>query len=103
MVPVNQPRAVVAEDLYLAKLEVRRRKLPRVLTLIADLWCAAMGGLFELSSAGEIVVRRRTDDSEVLRVPAGGLSDAAMLLNELHEQLSAQSPAEFRETWGISE
>lgn len=96
--------SVIALDLYLVKLEpVRRSRLRRVGVAALDLWCAMSGGLLELSSVGDVVVRRRTDDVEVLRMASGPPEQAAQTLNYVLEQLRELTPADFRSAWGVPE
>ena len=93
---------VLAGDLYRHRLEAHERgRLRRAAVLAADLVASATVGLLELSSAGEVVVRCREDDLEVLRVPAGPPEEAAQLMAHVEEQLASLSPVEFREAWGI--
>lgn len=94
----------LATDLYRHGLEPHERgRLRRAAVLAADLVASATVGMLELSSLGEVVVRRRTDDLEVLRVTAGPPDEATQLLAHIEEQLATMSPAEFRATWGIDE
>lgn len=80
----------------------RRRRSRRVVAAVLDLWCATSGGLLELTSAGDVVVRRREDDGEELRIFAGPPSVAAPMLDQVAQDLQALSPEEFREAWGIA-
>ncbi|WP_193612332.1 hypothetical protein [Nocardioides lijunqiniae] len=94
----------LAADVYTRALEPHRRgRLRRTAVVAADIVASSLGGLLELSSAGEVVVRRRADDREVLRVPAGPPEEAAQLVAHVEEQLTSMSPAEFREAWGIAQ
>lgn len=93
----------LAGDLYRHALEPHQRgRLRRAAVQAADLVAAATVGLLELSSVGDVVVRRRSDDLEVLRVPAGPPDEAAQTLAHVGEQLDTLPPAEFRDAWGIS-
>lgn len=93
-----------AADLYVAVLDrPDRGRVRRAADAVLDLAGAAVGGLLELSSAGSIVVRRRTDDVEVLRVDGGNAEEAATLLHHVRGQLAELSPEEFRERWGIAD
>lgn len=92
----------LAGDLYEHRLEPHERgRLRRAVVAAVDLVAAATVGLLELSSAGEVVVRRRADGAEVLRVPAGPAEEAAQLLTHVREQLRTLSPADFRDAWGL--
>ncbi len=66
-----------------------------------DLWCATIGGRFELTGEGVVVVRRRDDGGLELRVPAGGPEAAAHLVDVVREQLDELAPDEFRAAWGL--
>jgi len=91
-----------AGDVYVHDLEPPTRSRLRRYTFGAlDLWCAMFGGLFELSSGGEVVVRRRVDGVEELRVPVGNAEDAGVLLEHIREQLDELTPEEFRSTWSV--
>lgn len=92
-----------AGEVYVHRLEPRRRgPVRRVLLGALDLWCATQGGLMELTRAGDIVVRRRVDGVEELRVPLVPGEDAALALDQVREQLETQAPDEFRSRWGIA-
>ncbi len=94
---------LTAGDVYEHQLDVRPRGRLRQLVLGAlDLWCAASGGSLELSRAGDVVVRRRVDGVEELRVPAGPVEDPAWVLDEVKQQLESMSPDEFRAYWDIA-
>ncbi len=91
-----------AAGVYVASLEPRPRgTAKRLLVSALDLWCATTGGTFELTRAGDVVVRRRDDGAELLRVQVGVAADAASLLEEVRRQLSSSSPDAFRRRWGI--
>lgn len=93
---------VTADAIYTADVEPRRReRLGRVVAGALDLWCATVGGRFDLTNEGHVVVRRRRDGGLELRVPAGGPEAAAVLLDVMRSQLETLSPDEFREGWGI--
>lgn len=95
---------VAADEVYSCGIEPRRRaRRRRVLEAALDLWCASFGGLLELSSAGDLVVRRRHDDVEELRLPAGPPQHAAGVLDEVRHDLGRLDPAEFRAAWGIAD
>ena len=54
-----------------------------------------------MTRAGDVVVRRRSDGVEELRVPLLPGEDAALALDQVREQLETLGPDEFREQWGI--
>jgi hypothetical protein len=92
-----------AGEVYVHALEPKpRRRGGRLVAGALDLWCATAGGQFELSSVGQVVVRRRSDEVVELRIPVGGGEAAATLLGLVSEQLEYLSPAEFREAWGVA-
>ncbi|MEJ7832281.1 MAG: hypothetical protein WKF79_05160 [Nocardioides sp.] len=93
---------LTAGEVYVQALEPRpRRRAGRVVAGALDLWCATTGGRFELTSAGQVVVRRRSDGVVELTIPAGGTDAAAALLDLVREQLETLSPDEFREAWAV--
>lgn len=93
---------VVAGDVFLAKLEPHpRTRLRAVLGAALDLWCALSGGLLELTGSGDVVVRRRVDYAEELRIFAGPPESASRVLAEVREDLRRLTPEGFRDTWGI--
>ena len=92
-----------AGEIYSSVLEPRPRSAPRrLLASVLDLWCATTGGRMELTRAADIVVRRRSDGAEELRVPVPSADDAPVLLDVVREQLAALSPGEFRAAWGLA-
>lgn len=99
-----EARVETAVEIYRHELApMRRGRLRRVLVGTVDLVAAMVGGLLELSSAGDVLVVRRSDEREVLRVPGGPPEEAAQLMHHVGQQLATLSPAEFRKRWGIAE
>ncbi len=93
---------VDADEVYVAALEPRPRSTTRRVLLGAlDLWCATTGGRMELSRAADVVVRRRSDGVEELRVPVPSADDAPNWLAMVRDDLAAGDPEEFRAVWGI--
>jgi hypothetical protein len=91
-----------ADEVYLAALEPRPRTTTRRLLLGAlDLWCATNGGRLELTRAADVVVRRRWDGIEELRLPVPVADDAPTWLALIRDDLMACDPEEFRAAWGI--
>ncbi len=91
-----------ADEVYRATLEAPPRSRARWLVLGAlDLWCATTGGRFELTRAADVVVRRRSDGVEELRVPVPVADDAPAWLDLVREDLLDLDPEEFRAAWGI--
>jgi hypothetical protein len=92
-----------AEEVYRAVLEPRQRTVVRRTLLgLLDLWCAQTGGRLELTRAADVVVRRRSDDGQELRVPVPAADDAPAWLALVRDDLAAYDPAEFRAAWGMA-
>lgn len=93
---------LAADEIYAVLLEPHpRRRGPAVLRAALDLWCATSGGLLELTRAGDVVLRRRSDGVEELRIPAGPPEHAMPVLQQIRDDLAALSPEEFRRGWGL--
>lgn len=93
---------LAADEIYVVQLEPHPRPRARALLDAAlDLWCATSGGLLELTRAGDVVLRRRVDGVEELRIFAGPPESAVPLLQEIREDLDLLSPEQFREAWGL--
>jgi hypothetical protein len=93
---------VDGDEVYRAALEPRPRSTARRLVLGArDLWCATNGGRFELTRAADVVVRRRSDGVEELRVAVPVADDAPGWLALVRDDLLDLDPEEFRAAWGI--
>ena len=91
-----------ADEVYVAEIDVRPRTTPqRVVAALLDLWCAGVGGRMELSRASDVVVRRRADGVEELRLPVPVADDAPAWLEMVREDLLTLDPAEFRAAWAI--
>lgn len=54
-------------------------------------------------SAGDLVVRRRCDDAEVMRIDAGDGEQAAYLMDHVRRQLEELTPAQFEEAWTLGD
>ena len=93
---------LTAGEVYTHHLEPRHRSpLVRLALGALDLWCANFGGTFELTRSGDVVVRRRSDGVEELRVEVHSPDDAAETLHRIGEQLDELEPEEFRIAWSI--
>ena len=100
--PIGTLDPACAGEVYEVELVPPTRSRLRRYTFGAlDLWCAMFGGLFELTAGGELVVRRRADGVEELRVPVTGTEEAGVLLTLVRDQLTELTPAEFRSTWSV--
>ena len=62
-----------------------------------------VGGLFPGPSLHDVVVTRRADGVEVLRVWAGDPAVPGDMLAQVQRQLADRSPAEFLAEWGAEE
>jgi hypothetical protein len=93
---------VAADEIYTSAFEPPARgPVRRVVFSALDLWCAMTGGLLELTTSGDVVVRRRSDDSEELRVAGGSPAVSLPLLEQVRADLAAMTPDQFRAEWGI--
>ncbi len=91
-----------ADEVYVLRIEPHHHGGPgRLVRAALDLWCACFGGLMDLSRDADVVVRRRRDEVEELRLHAGGRDRVAVLHEHLDQDLATTSPAEFRAIWGI--
>ena len=91
-----------ADEVYVLRIEPHAHgAVGRVVRGALDLWCACFGGLMDLSRDADVVVRRRHDEGEELRLHAGDRQRVAVLHEHLDADLSATSPAEFRAIWSI--
>ncbi len=94
---------LAADEVYAAALEPRPRSTTRRLVFgLLDLWCAQTGGRLELTRAADVVVRRRSDGVEELRVPTPVADDAPAWLALVRDDLASYDPEGFREAWGIA-
>ncbi|RYJ07548.1 MAG: hypothetical protein EON52_00645, partial [Actinomycetales bacterium] len=74
----------------------RRRRVLRVATLPLRVYAAGLGVLDE-PSFGDVVVRRRDDASEVLRVAVHGSEETAIQVAHVRAQLDDLTEDEFLE------
>ena len=96
----REPMAAV--EVYVLRVESHHHGVVgRVVRGTLDLWCACFGGLMDLSRDADVVVRRRHDGGEELRLHAGDRERVAVLHEQLDDDLSTTSPAEFRAIWSI--
>lgn len=93
---------IAADEIYTSALEPPPRgPVTRVLRSALDLWCAMTGGLLELTSSADVVVRRRSDAAEELRIAGGAPPVTLSLLERVRTDLDQMSPDQFRAEWGI--
>ena len=91
-----------ADEVYAVHLEPHPRPtVGRVGRAALDLWCACFGGLLDLSRDADVVVRRRWDGGEELRLHVGSAQDAGPVLDQLADDLAASSPEDFRAAWAM--
>lgn len=93
---------LAADEIYTSALEPPQRgPVGRVVCSALDLWCAMTGGLLELTAASDVVVRRRSDGGEELRVAGAAPTVSLGLLETVRTDLLEMSPDQFRAEWGI--
>ena len=91
-----------ASEVYVHAVEPRPRTAIRRFVLGAlDLYCANFGGRLELTHAGDVVVRRRSDGVEELRIEVSSAEEAAETWQRVGEQLEELDPEEFRRAWSM--
>ena len=89
-----------AADGYAADLEPRPGGRPRHRLRVAGAFVAEMAqGLLPAPTVHDVVVRRRDDGTEVLRVPSEDLS--AAMLSAIRDELAAVGPGEFLARWHV--
>lgn len=97
--PVIEPGA---DEVYVAEIESHARgPVRRVVAGVLDLWCATTGGTMELTRHADVVVRRRHDGVEELRLPTQDTGDSVRWLRTVRGQLAEMTAAEFRQQWGM--
>lgn len=74
-----------------------RQFLFRLVTLVSAPISGWVGG----PSIAQLVVRRRSDDVEVLRMDAGDEEASGLLIHELRDQLETLTPDEFQDRWDL--
>lgn len=62
---------------------------------------AALVGGSEQPAVGDLVVRRRSDDSEAMRTSAGDQDESAQLFGHVQLQLEELDVAGFEAAWGL--
>ncbi|MGA9716618.1 MAG: hypothetical protein WBQ48_12365 [Aeromicrobium sp.] len=91
-----------ADEVYSSAFEPPVRGPVRKIVFSAlDLWCAMTGGLLEMTTSGDVVVRRRSDDAEELRIAGGASAVSLPLLERVRNDLASMSPDQFRAEWEI--
>jgi len=93
-----------AAEVYEATLQLRPGgRVLRSARLAAAFVSEMVGGLFPGPSLHDVVVTRRADGVEVLRVWAGDPAVPGDMLAQVQRQLADRSPAEFLAEWGAEE
>lgn len=93
---------VLAADVYTLELVAVRRPWWRRMGFAAYVLASPLIGDLPLPSRGDIVVRRRDDGSEVLRLDAGADPEAERLLQHVHDHLHHLDVPTFDDSWGIA-
>jgi hypothetical protein len=97
---MGEPEAERAADVYLAGLEPRSGgRLLRSARLFAAFVSELAWGLLPAPSVSDVVVRRRDDGSEVLRVEAGNPNVPGDMLRFVQGQLEELDPGAFLAGW----
>jgi hypothetical protein len=98
---MSDPDTERAVDVYVAGLEARRGgRLLRSARLFAAFASELAFGLLPAPSVSDVVVRRRDDGSEVLRVEAGDPNVPGDMLRFVQGQLEELDPGTFLAEWG---
>ncbi len=93
---------VRAAALYAADLEPRPGGRVRHAARIAGAFVAALAwGLLPAPTVHDVVVRRRDDGSEVLRVPTEDPQAPGHMLGAIRDELGAVTPEEFLARWSV--
>lgn len=92
-----------AGDVYSVELAAYAggKAVRQFLLRLVNLLSAPVSGWVDGPSIAQLVVRRRSDDVEVLRVDAGGEEGAGLLFHELRNQLETLTPDEFQDRWDV--
>ncbi len=94
---------VRAATLYSAALEPRPGGRARHLLRIAGAFVAELAwGLIPSPTVHDVVVRRRDDGSEVLRVPTEDPQAPGHMLGAIRDELGTVTPEEFLARWSVS-
>ncbi|MCZ2847954.1 hypothetical protein [Modestobacter sp. VKM Ac-2978] len=102
--PDSATDGVRAAEVYEATLQPRPGgRVLRSARLAAAFVSELAWGLVPGPSLHDVVVTRRADGAEVLRVWAGDPMDPGDMLAQVRRQLAERSPADFLAEWGADE
>ncbi|MGY1778269.1 hypothetical protein ACI8AV_20655 [Geodermatophilus sp. SYSU D00804] len=94
--------AVRAGEVYAADLEPRPGGRLRHWVRVTGALAAELAqGLVPTPTVHDVVVRRRADGGEVLRVPAEDPHAPGHLLAAIRDELDAVGPGEFLDRWSV--
>ena len=93
---------IAADEVYAAALSRPAQHHPAAGVRAARPVVRADRRRLELTRAADVVVRRRSDDVEELRVPVPVADDAPAWLALVRDDLASYDPEGFRESWGIA-
>jgi hypothetical protein len=95
---------VLARDVFVATLEPRPGgRLLRSVRLAAAFAAELAWGLLPAPSLSDVVVTRRRDGVELVRVEAGDPTVPGEMLGSVQRQLDSLDPAAFLAGWGATE
>ena len=101
MTGAADPGGSRAADVFLAALEPRPGgRLLRSARFLAAFAAELAWGLLPAPSLSDVVVRRRRDGEELVRVPAGDPNVPGDMLALVQRQLDELDPATFLAEWG---
>ena len=96
----DQPSDTAAEHLAAALVDRPSSPAGRSFRMIASLAVGMLSADTEaLSARVDLVVTRRTSGAVVLRVPAGSLQEADLLLSRVRQDLASKTVAQFVAEW----
>ncbi len=91
-----------ASDVYAADLEPRPGGRLRHRARVAGAFVAELAwGLLPGPTVFDVVVRRRDDGAEVLRVPSEDPTAPGGMLGAIRDELDAVAPEEFLARWSV--
>ena len=99
---VERARDVYAADVYAADLEPRPGGRLRHRLRVAGAFLAELAwGLLPGPTVFDVVVRRRDDGAEVLRVPSEDPAVPGDVLQAIRGELDAMTPEQFLAEWSV--